>query len=288
MTTLGKILVFVNLVFSLVTGALIVMVFVTRTNWKAGFETLKQRYDAAVANAETWKSEIDKAKKNLGDSYTTLKQEYDGQAKKLTEAQDTIKAREADVTAQTNLVAKANNELTRATEDLNRRKEEVSNLQKGMAAKDQAINKLDDLNKDLRDRAVAAEINYKDEHERNSQLLTQLERRDKELERLQASKTGAAGAVPAGYAKKPPQDVKGTILASNPKSGLVTLSIGSDSGLSVGNTLEVYRLDPPQYVGMVRVVDVDFKQAVARAQMPLAAGPIKEKDIVASHIATPR
>ena len=37
MNTLGKILVFVNLIFSVVTGALIVMVFITRTQWEKGY-----------------------------------------------------------------------------------------------------------------------------------------------------------------------------------------------------------------------------------------------------------
>ena len=43
MNTLGKILVFINLLFSLVTGALIIMVFITRSQWQTGYNNLSVR-----------------------------------------------------------------------------------------------------------------------------------------------------------------------------------------------------------------------------------------------------
>ena len=44
MTTLGKILVIVNFVFTLVTGALIIMVFSVRTNWQSAYDRLNKYY----------------------------------------------------------------------------------------------------------------------------------------------------------------------------------------------------------------------------------------------------
>jgi len=41
MNKIGKILVFVNLLFSVITGALIVMVFVTRTQWEKGYNRVR-------------------------------------------------------------------------------------------------------------------------------------------------------------------------------------------------------------------------------------------------------
>ena len=52
MTVLGKILVFVNLVFSLVTAGLIVMVFTTRTNWNDAFKKLTAT-NTVVLSGET-------------------------------------------------------------------------------------------------------------------------------------------------------------------------------------------------------------------------------------------
>jgi hypothetical protein len=290
MTTLGKILVFVNLVFSLVTGALIIMVFVTRANWKSGFDKVSAYYATAESNAKAREKDMDDLKKTEKAAREQLA--VDNAHLKAANVEVTTKLTDAnaEVEKQRGLVAKAKDEVTAATDEMNRRKAEVATLQGVVAARDQKLNELENTNKDFRDRTVAAELAYKDEHERNTQLLAQIEKMARENERLQASKSGLgapAGATTA--AKPPPQDVKGTVLESDPKSGLVTISLGSDSSLSLGNTLFVYRLEPkPDYVGVIRVVDVDFKQAVARAQMPLRAGPIQKGDIVSSRIATPR
>src|SRR5262245_37139301 len=52
MTTMGKILVFINLLFSLLTGALIIMVFITRTNWAAGYAQVSRDLERERAKAE--------------------------------------------------------------------------------------------------------------------------------------------------------------------------------------------------------------------------------------------
>ena len=52
MTVLGKILVFINLVFSLLTGGLIVMVFLTRAQWNDAFKKQQDAYKIAVAQAQ--------------------------------------------------------------------------------------------------------------------------------------------------------------------------------------------------------------------------------------------
>ena len=53
MTTLGKILVIVNFVFTLVTGALIIMVFAVRTNWKHSYDTVNKYYEVSKAISQT-------------------------------------------------------------------------------------------------------------------------------------------------------------------------------------------------------------------------------------------
>ena len=68
MNTLGKTLVFLNLIFSVLTGALIVMVFATRTNWKLGYDRKDQalqieRADKVKAVAEVEAKEADLARK---------------------------------------------------------------------------------------------------------------------------------------------------------------------------------------------------------------------------------
>ena len=47
MTAFGKILVFMNLLFSVVTGFMIIMVFDKRTDWKAKYDKMERRAESA-------------------------------------------------------------------------------------------------------------------------------------------------------------------------------------------------------------------------------------------------
>ena len=49
MTIFGRLLVFMNLVFSVITGALIVFVFTTRANWVAAYKDAEAKAKTAEA-----------------------------------------------------------------------------------------------------------------------------------------------------------------------------------------------------------------------------------------------
>ena len=67
-------------------------------------------------------------------------------------------------------------------------------------------------------------------------------------------------------------------------SGLVSLTIGSDAGLSKGNTLEAMRYSPTaRYLGTLRIVEVTPHQAIAQPVGRLNA-PLRVGDRVASRI----
>ena len=72
MTVVGKILVFLNLVFSLVVGAFAVMDYTARTHWVDGYNTLKSRYEVLQAVSTTYKTEADKLAKEKEDLYEKL------------------------------------------------------------------------------------------------------------------------------------------------------------------------------------------------------------------------
>lgn len=282
MTVLGKILVICNLIFSLVTAALIVMVFLTRTNWKSAYDDLDKKYKVVVASARAYYDENQNTQKG-GDARVVEKERAIATLQgDLAKANQAVKAKDDQLKSEAEEVAKAKDNSEKAAQDLKRRTLEVDSLTKAAADKDVKINDLEKNIQEFRDRAVAAEINYKSEHDRNTRLLAQLEK----AEHTQTAKAAAANGNGAGK-KAPPEDVKGSIQEVDSKSGLATISIGSDSGVSVGNTLEVYRLEPkPEYVGTVRVVDVHFKNAVVRPVMPLRAGPLRKGDLVSSRILT--
>jgi hypothetical protein len=74
-----------------------------------------------------------------------------------------------------------------------------------------------------------------------------------------------------------PDDIEGAIKATDPKSGLVTINIGSDAGLHKGDSLEVYRLKPePIYLGSIQILSVTPTEAVAKPtrepRVPLVVG----------------
>ena len=69
------------------------------------------------------------------------------------------------------------------------------------------------------------------------------------------------------------------------KTGLATISIGSDSGIKAGNRLEVYRLKPdPKYLGKIEVLDVRQSWAAVRVTDAARFGSLEVGDHVVSRI----
>lgn len=281
MTILGKILVIANLVFSLVTGALIITVYATRTNWAYNYGDLRKKYDLSEANVRTLRQEVDEsqadAERRVKDKETTLnaqiqagQAELNGLRNKLVEYQ-TIQERVK--------VADAN--LRDATAETDRRRTEIDNLRKRVAGLEDKITKLEDQSHKLRDDAVAAQIAARSAQERNQMLLQQLQEMSREAAR-------PTSTTPTGTTARPPaEDVEGQVVQTG--SGLVTVSIGTDQGLKKGDTLEVFRLQPrPEYLGRITILDARAHEAVARP-VPPVRGEIQKGDIVASRImANPR
>jgi hypothetical protein len=98
--------------------------------------------------------------------------------------------------------------------------------------------------------------------------------------------TGASLGQPPGSPERnpPAQAVEGTVKAVDTEAGLVTLTVGSDAGLTKGNTLEVYRLQPaPTYLGRVRILAVKPSESVASPVDP-SRGPIRATDLVTNSL----
>lgn len=117
--------------------------------------------------------------------------------------------------------------------------------------------------------------------EDNIRLLKLLGKEPPKEERKEEPKKKTAGLEP-----NPPRVLlKGQITAVNGKdASLVTISLGADSGLERNQTLEVFRPEPPQYLGMIRIVELTKTSAVARRELPLAVPPLKVGDKVASDL----
>jgi hypothetical protein len=90
------------------------------------------------------------------------------------------------------------------------------------------------------------------------------------------------GPGPSGPRNPPPGPIEGTIKEVDASAGLATVSVGSDAGLARGQTLEVYRLNPPKYVGTLRLIEVRPQEAVGKMEGKHAE--VQASDLVTSKI----
>ena len=135
MTAVGKILVFFNLIFSLIVGAFVVTVYISQTHWAAEYNDLKKRYEVADASNAAYQQELKKASdyaKVFNDQVLRdgdlekaagLK-DSDDQPTKLKKIKDVIKAALTDAVTQKGLADKAR-------EDFERRHAEADGRRRG-------------------------------------------------------------------------------------------------------------------------------------------------------------
>jgi len=283
MTIVGKILVFINLLFSLIVGALVTMVYVSRTHWAHGFENLQKNYAIATASERAYKDEVVKAQTDRD----TKIAEKDAQLKKaLADLQAVQESRDQltkDVAAQ-KLKTNSNTATAEASQkEVDRRQADVQTLREYLKSERDSNIKLSLEKQQLLDRAVAAEIQMRSVKDANVRLEQQMQDMTKELVRMRSS----GGAVVRTSGKNPPpENVEGLVRTTDP-SGLVTITIGSDAGLAKGQTLEVFRLssvpNQSKYLGTIRILEVTATQAVGQPTGRMAAPP-QPGDRVASHI----
>ena len=92
------------------------------------------------------------------------------------------------------------------------------------------------------------------------------------------SKSGASDG------RKLPPEVEGIVKEVDEKGRVGKIGLGSDAGVSAGQTLEVYRLEPePTYLGAVRVISVQPAESVVEQVSPFRT-TIKSGDRVTSSV----
>jgi hypothetical protein len=283
MTIVGKILVFVVLVFSLLICAFTIQSYAARVNYDVILKEAKKQITTSTANASQFHEEMERVRAEADSRVAaadaekkTLREESEGYKSRLENAGKS--ATEANQrAAQFETAAKA------AQADVSRRQADVEKLRETNADLINQTGKLTKDKNDLRDRAVAAEIQATALKDRLARTETQMRDLAKALE--DAKKTSGSGGrtLLASSGNPPPEHVEGLIKTADP-GGLLKLTIGSDAGLVKGNTLEVFRLSPiasqSKYLGKVRVLDVTPHEAVAQ---PI--GRLSDKPQAGDHVA---
>jgi hypothetical protein len=288
MNILGKILVFLNLLFALAVAGFLLIDFQTRVNWKNKFEDLKRQYDVSETDFKQVSPTVSQTKEKIR---TLEKQITDVQKKHADAVADADKAvqREKEKTIEALEIAKLS--------DLNRKKAEAHvatlNLEKVELAK--KLTKVEDLILALEEQKGKADSMVQQAKNERDVLLNRLGELQEQLKivklneyKLQVSKTDGFKIKDKNSPNPPPFYIKGKVLkVDSEDSTLVVLSLGKDQGLEVGQTLEIYRKIPQaKYLGMVRIQELTAHNAIARLVPTPYAPPVAlhKDDEVASQI----
>jgi regulator of replication initiation timing len=287
MTVVGKILVFINLLFSLVVGGLVTMVYVARTHWTDEYTKLRDRYQIAVASEEATRKEVTDARTRGEGRVKAIEKQIEKAQADLKSVVEENEQLHKDLTAQKSKEAAAEAGRGASQKEIERRQADVEQMRKTLKEEREANVALTLAKEAFRDRAVSAEIQMKSVQDKNQQLVKQLEETTKEIVRMRASGGRTTTTVAGGAANPPPENVDGLIETTDPASGLVTITLGSDAGLVKGHTLEVFRLNPipthSKYLGRIRIVEVTANKAVGQPTGRMTAPP-QRGDHVASQI----
>jgi hypothetical protein len=264
MTALGKILVFVNLVFSLLTAGLIVMVYTTRTNWASAFAKQTATVGILRAQADAEFAAAEKTLKEKEAEFQRVTREKQEQTTLLTNAKNDLAAAQQQI-AQLQTVSGSSDSVKQAqAEELKRRSDEVQKLTGLVTDREQKIHEIDQQMSKLRSERVAYQIQYESAKARNEELLKQIQAKDQELAQLRSPGRGTATT----QAVTPvPENFRGTIKAI--QGDLATITPGSDAGAAVGSELQVFRLSPkPEYLGTLLIRAVTPHEAVGQLKGP--------------------
>jgi hypothetical protein len=282
MTVLGKILVILHFILSLVAAALFVMVYAVHTNWKVAYDDLKKQYDVAAASATAYSQQAAESQRVNEEKVRFKQEELDAKAKELAVQKAAVDEAQRALAASQENVKQQARAIESNTAQKKAQAEEVKRLEMTVLNKDDQIKKLVETGNDLRKDKVNADIQRNAFEEMNQGL----EKRVRELEETVKKAKQSGGIIPAGgfpTDNPPPEDVQG-VVKNVDNSGLVLVSIGTDAGIQKGHTLEVFRLGAaPKYLGKIRIIETHPYESVGQV-IGKPSGPIQKDDRVANKI----
>ena len=269
MTAFGKILVFMNLLFSVVTGFMIIMVFDKRTDWKAKYDKMERRAESAEvafrnekqsheSDLKQRESDTSSSKGEIASLKISLAQAPADAQANLQKAQEQEKINAGASTDSQKIqaeMAQIREERQRLIDEKQKLRTDLVNVQKEVDGQ-----RLNYVNADLQAKALLS---------KNSNLLKQLEELTVKLRDIEQTGTqllpGVAGAnsVLNPPAKAAPPGVKGRVTSIGKEgSSLAQINVGSDSGISAGNVLIIYRGET--YIGDLTITGTEPKIAVGK------------------------
>jgi TolA-binding protein len=271
MNFIGKIFIVFIFVMSLVFMSFAIAVYGTHQNWKV--EAEKQKNLVNLRLVELTKAEEEKTKLE-----TDLKQQIDAReqalAKLETERKELATEREQLVKERDALLVKDKEAvvaLKAAQQNLARLTDEVEGLRGEIRDAQGQRDKHFDRVVELTDQIHQAQGEVRRLEERRIQLASQLASANLVLDRHGLDKDMSVDGIPPM--------IRGKVLAIN-RDNLVEVSLGTDDGLRIGHTLEVFR--GSKYLGRVEVLQTATDRAVGKIVPGFKKGVIQKDDDVAT------
>jgi hypothetical protein len=276
MSFIGKVLIVVVLIMSLVFMGLSMAVYATHKNWKVASEDLNKKLsEAKVENSRLVTEhnrrveELDREKTAALQQVAKVETERAALADRNNQIQaelDGLKQNQREHIAAVASTQKINENLAGEVTDLRGR---IRNEQK---TRDSLFKQALDATEELHQSAGE----YNKARERTEQLTKQVAG--------MTSVMREQGLNPATDPGSVVPTVEGKVTRIERKAGaqLVEVTIGSDDGVKTGNTLEVSR--GGKYLGRVDIIETSPDKSVARVDRRFQQGQIQEGDRVATRI----
>lgn len=195
-------------------------------------------------------------------------------AQQATQDTEGIRTLKAELEAAKRIAREAEVSLQKAVAENARLKATETDLKNIVKSQDQTIIELQLTVKKVRTMALSLDVEANKLANRNQQLLRECQDLSAKLARLMAAGPFDLKSPQNPNPVNPPDpQVKGKISKIDPDNEqLIVISLGTDHGVKVGHTLEVFRTTPePKYLGMVRIISVTTDSAVGRQVVPPGA-----------------
>jgi preprotein translocase subunit YajC len=288
MNTIGKILVILNFLFAVVVGLFLVLYIANQNKSREAHEETLRNLKVMEESYKTTRQVIAK----LTADYRTVQLDAETAKQALKEAEDRRKMQEDEyiikIQERDNLLKDKDLTNAQSAETVKRMSQEIGHLTSVIKDRETAIVRIEADLKKLRSEAVQFEALARARQIRAEALLEQVQELTLALKRERAGVVNADVMVirNPNEPNPPPAQVNGKV--EKVEGDLMQISLGTDHGVLKNHTLDVYRLTPePKYLGMVRIVDANHHQSVARL-VPVGNAqfrtPLRVGDLVTSKL----
>jgi len=283
MNLIGKILVGVIFVMSIVFMTLGVVLYSTQSDWKDKYK----KVDGEKDQIRMQNTQLQNRTADLESELKNLRDELGENVLKLAEENDRLKRDNKDLDAQVIVFSQENDNktalLTSTQKNMADLRDELLGLRAQLATaqtdRQTAVVEMVKATDTARELALAlATLKstndvLKDDYSKAKSLLTQLGLGD------------LAPEVYDAHLRDVPPRVQGTITDVRP-NGLVEINVGHDDGLLQGHKLHVYRDNQgvQSYLGRIEIVDVKPGKAVGKIMPEFRTGTILRNDKVTAYV----